>query len=83
MSDIIYKYGPFTNEVVEFVGTPVHVGVQEYPYGVYLWCRVNKGFDEDNKKKATIVATGESFIGKYIGTAVMPTGLVWHVIEVR
>lgn len=89
MSDVIYKYGPFEyNEPVEFIGTPVHVGYQDDPfaphprYEVYLWCRVNKGVDEDNKKKAVIVATGESYLGKYIGTAVMPSGLVWHVIEV-
>lgn len=87
MSDVIYKYGPFTHgDVVEYAGTPVHVGIQDnahspYPdFRVYVWCRLSDGIDTGGKAK--IVATGEEYTGRYIGTVIMPSGLVWHVVEI-
>ena len=87
MSDVIYKYGPFTSiNVVEFAGTPVHVGYQDESYSphadyrIYMWCRLS---DDSPCGMAKIVATGEHFTGRYIGTVVMPSSMVWHIVEVK
>lgn len=92
MSDVIYKYGPFdyVGNTVDFEGIPLHVGYQDNinsPHSdnrVYLWCRLpaSPSVYEPYKGKAKIVATGEKFTGRYIGTVVMPSTLVWHVVEV-
>jgi hypothetical protein len=88
MSEIIYKYGPLSTngETIEFNGTPVHVGYQDIgfahaSYEVFIWCRLEYGYN-NSSSKAKIVATGEEYTGRYIGTVVMPSGLVWHVVEV-
>jgi len=88
MSDVIYKYGPFTSDnEVEFQGEPVHVGYQDqvimpYPdYRIYIWCRLSA--DGNRSGKAKLVVTGEKYTGWYIGTVVMPSALVWHVVEVE
>lgn len=86
MADVIYKYGPFTNDnEVGYAGTPVHVGYQDVgyahaEYAVFMWCRLS---ENARGGKAKIVATGEEYTGLYIGTVVMPSGLVWHVVEVN
>jgi hypothetical protein len=89
MSHIIYKYGPFNinGEMLEFEGEPVHVGYQDRgfahaDYAVFIWCKLDMNYPIHTRKYARIVPTGESFNGKYIGTVVMPSGLVWHVVEV-
>lgn len=85
MTAVIYKYGPFTNDnEVGYAGIPVHVGYQDVgfahaEYKVFIWCILS---EDAAGGKAKIVATGEPFDGTYIGTVVMPSGLVWHVIEI-
>jgi hypothetical protein len=90
--EIIYKYGPFNigyGEAVEFQGEPIHVGSQddtwahEPNYRVFLWCKLDADYPVQTKRHAKIVGTGELFSGKYIGTTVLPTGFVWHVVEVE
>jgi len=88
MRYVIYKYGPFTiSNTVEYEGTPVHVGYQDYApapypdYRIYMWCKLV--IDGDNPKgKTHIVATGEEYNTQYYGTVVMPSGVVWHIVEV-
>ena len=87
MSDYIFKYGPFDiHSLVEFKGVPVHVGHQDntqspFPDNrIFMWCRLTDGVT--NEGKAKIVATGERYIGRYIGTVVMPSSMVWHIVEV-
>jgi hypothetical protein len=87
MADVIYKYGPFDiRNIVEYAGEPVHVGYQDQSYSphpdhrIYMWCRLS---DDSPCGKAKIVATGEHYTGRYIGTVVMPSSMVWHVVEVQ
>jgi hypothetical protein len=49
---------------------------------VTVWALV----DPDAPKRSVtlrVVATGEPFDGYYLGTALMPNGLVWHVVHGR
>ncbi len=90
MTHIIYKYGPLSTngETVDFKGEPVHVGYQDDSYAphpdyrVFIWCRIDGGPERSPVGVAKIVATGERYEGKHIGSVVMPSGLVWHVVEV-
>jgi hypothetical protein len=85
MSSIIYKYGPFDvpGKYVEFQGEPVHVGYQEiFGPQIFMWCKLDTEYPIQTKKYARIIPTGEIFEDKYIGTVVIPSGLVWHVVEV-
>ena len=64
-------------EPVEIEGDVVHVGQQDGD--VYVWCEKT----DTNKVKqfVKIVATGQEYSGYYLGTVVMPSTLVWHVVE--
>lgn len=82
MADVIYKYGPlYYGEEVHFRGEPLHVGFH-VDGDLYLWCRNPPKGLEGRPGKARIVYTGEEYIGRYIGTQVDRTGLVFHVVEV-
>jgi hypothetical protein len=81
MADVIYKYGPI-DPVMEYLtvkGRPVHIGLQNGE--IYIWCLCAVDFAE-GERLVRLIATGETYIGPYIGTVVMPSGLVWHLIEV-
>lgn len=82
MAEVIHKFGPlspYSGKPVKIVGVPVHVGFQDEQ--VFVWCRRMAG--EDNRSsEVRLVATGDTFIGPYIGTVIYPNGLVYHAIEV-
>ena len=82
MADVIYKYGPIdpTMDYLACKGTPIHVGIH-IDNKIYVWCRLlYETGDSDSKVK--LVATGEPYIGPYVGTVIERTGFVWHCIEV-
>lgn len=89
MNKVIYKYGPLTGlNTIEVHGRIVHaefreVGVFTAEQGIYVWAEVDKSEGVTNLLfELGIVGTGEEFTGKYHKTVVMPSGLVWHVVEV-
>ncbi len=85
---VIYKYrlpegGAFGFELPA-ICEPLHVG--EWDGNLYLWVMV----DPDSEKlmrtfyiRGTGIAfsSTEEFVGDYIGTAQMSSGLVWHVFS--
>ena len=82
MADVIYKYGPIepTMDWITCKGDPLHVGIH-VDGNIYVCCRLLCGIDE-TERKVKLVATGEPYIGPYIGSVVQRTGMVWHLIEV-
>lgn len=82
MTDIIYKYGPIEHTGTEIKGEPIHVGLQNGD--IFVWCRLLHMNNSDTNRigKVAIVATGEPYYGRYIGTVIMPSALVWHIVEV-
>lgn len=83
MTDIIYKYGPIYHGLeTEIKGEPIHVGLQNNE--IFVWCRLlhMNNSDTNRTSKVIIVATGEEYYGRYIGTVIMPSALVWHIVEV-
>lgn len=81
MADVIHKYGPITPSMDWIVckGDPVYVGLQHGE--IYVWCR-EANIDALNIERIVIlVATGEPYIGPYYGTVVLPSGMVWHIVE--
>lgn len=82
MADVIHKYGPFSSYNSSFLsvqGKPVHVDIQDN--NVFVWCR--KAVNADNSwTTVQMVATGQEYLGNYIGTVVLPNNLVYHAIEV-
>jgi len=76
----IYKWGPLGFDKTKIRGRFVHVGCQEG--SVYVWTEqeldVNIRYLE---RTVRLCPTGGVFTGEYFGTVVMPSGLVWHVIE--
>lgn len=81
MADVIYKYGPIEPGMDFLIvkGQPVHVGLQNGK--IFVWSRNLCEIVED-ERTVRLVATGEAYIGPYIGTVIMPSGLVWHCVEV-
>jgi hypothetical protein len=81
MADVIYKYGPIEPafDYMTVRGKPVHVGLQDGK--IFVWC-INLAEIEEKERKVRLVATGEVYVGPYCGTVVMPSGLVWHLVEV-
>ncbi len=80
MADVIYKYGPIDpNDYVTVRGKPVHVDLQNDQ--IFVWC-INIADYPDNERLLRLIATGEVYVGPYIGTVVMPSGLVWHLVEI-
>jgi hypothetical protein len=81
MADIIYKYGPLSRHIPSSLvvkGVPVRFAMQRGMY--YCWCIV----DPDNHGEdqyVDIVATGESYVGVYVGTVEDDMGFVWHLIH--
>lgn len=81
MADVIHKYGPIdpTIEYLTIKGNPVHVGLQNGQ--AYVWT-INACEFAEEERLVRLVATGESYVGPYIGTVIYPIGLVYHLIEV-
>lgn len=75
--NVIHKYGPLSFEPFEIEGDPVHVGQQDGE--VYVWCEKTTIYKP--KQYVKLVATGQDYSGHYFGTVVMPSNLVWHVVE--
>jgi hypothetical protein len=81
MKDVIYKWGPLRlDKTTEYRGTPCHVGVQDGD--AFMWSICNEDSSYRAPKTAKLYPTGVSYTGRYIGTAVMPSGLVWHAIDI-
>jgi len=81
MSDkVIYKYGPITFDGANIKGRVVHVGLQDY--NVFVWTEqevdINMRYLD---RTVRLYPTGLQFKGNYLGTVVIPSGIVWHVIE--
>jgi hypothetical protein len=80
MADVIYKYGPIDPSYAMTVrGKPVHVGLQNDE--IFVWS-LNLADITDKDRIVRLVATGEVYVGPYYGTVVMPSGLIWHLVEV-
>lgn len=81
MADRILKFGPInpTFDYMTVRGKPVHVGLQDGK--IFVWC-INLAEIEEKERKVRLVATGEVYVGPYTGTVVMPSGLVWHLVEI-
>lgn len=82
MADVIYKYGPIDPSMDWIVckGQPVHIGMHTDGQ-LYVWCR-NIAEIDNKERRVKLVATGEPYIGPYIGTFINHrNGLVWHLIE--
>lgn len=78
---IIYKWGPIHFGTTLYRGNIVHVGLQGGE--VFIWAET----DTDPStcylnRSVKLHPTGTPYTGEYLGTVVMPSGLVWHVIEV-
>jgi hypothetical protein len=81
MADVIYKYGPIEPKMdwITCKGDPLHVGIHA-DGNIYVWCRLLCEIEEP-ERKVKLVATGEPYIGPYVGTVITRNGLVWHLIE--
>jgi hypothetical protein len=80
----IYKYGPLSMGRDTIVaGRIVHVGYQNFAPtladGVFVWAELHGPNDPVSHVK--IFPTGNLYNGEYIGTAIEPNGLVWHVVK--
>jgi len=77
---VIYKYGPITFDGANIKGRVVHVGLQDY--NVFVWTEqevdINMRYLD---RTVRLYPTGLQFKGNYLGTVVIPSGIVWHVIE--
>jgi hypothetical protein len=77
---IIYKWGPLNFGPSPFRGSVVHVGLQDGD--VFVWTENHIATVlRDVDRMVRLYPTGHTYIGEYHGTVVMPSGLVWHVVE--
>jgi hypothetical protein len=78
--NIIYKYGPIGFDGTTIKGQVVHVGLQNDE--IFVW--THQELDINIRylyRTVKLYPTGLQFAGEYLGTVVMPSGLVWHVVE--
>jgi hypothetical protein len=78
--NIIYKYGPIGFDGTNIKGQVVHVGLQNDE--IFVW--THQELDINIRylyRTVKLYPTGVQFAGEYLGTVVMPSGLVWHVVE--
>lgn len=78
--NIIYKYGPIGFDGTTIKGQVVHVGLQNDE--IFVW--THQELDINIRyldRTVRIYPTGLPFKGTYLGTVVIPSGLVWHVVE--
>jgi hypothetical protein len=79
---IIYKWGPLNLKPFPIKGRVVHVGLQGSDGNVFVWTENHIATVlRDVERMVRLYPTGHTYIGEYHGTVVMPSGLVWHVIE--
>ena len=77
---VIYKYGPITFDGIDIKGSVVHVGLQND--GIFLWTQQELDINiRYLDRTVRLYPTGLPFKGNYLGTVVIPSGLVWHVVE--
>ena len=77
---VIYKYGPITFDGIAIKGSVVHVGLQND--GIFLWTQQELDINiRYLNRTVRLYPTGLLFKGNYLGTVVIPSGLVWHVVE--
>jgi hypothetical protein len=81
----IYKYelipGMTVDHFLPVESNVLHIG--EQGGGLFMWCEIS--LDGANALRTfDVVGTGHDFDpgGKYLGSAVMGSGLVWHAYEV-
>ena len=79
---IIYKWGPLNLKPFPIRGRVVHVGLQGSDGNVFVWTEnhIVPGFRHP-ERMVRLHPTGQKYTGEYHGTVIMPSGLVWHVIE--
>ena len=77
---IIYKWGPVRFDPTPIRGSVIHVGLQDGD--VFLWTenQVISGL-RHVERMVRLHPTGQKYTGHHHGTVVMPSGMVWHVIE--
>lgn len=78
--NIIYKYGPIGFDGTTIKGQVVHVGLQNDE--IFVW--THQELDINIRylyRTVKLYPTGVQFAGEYLGTVVIPSGLVWHVVE--
>lgn len=73
----VYKYSP---DNVPDNAEIVHFGYDPKE-GLRVWAEVNSNDISEEKMRTEVVATGESIPlwGEHFGTAITPSGLVWHL----
>jgi len=77
---VIYKYGPITFDGASIKGRVVHIDLQNDD--VFVWTEQEVDINMRYRDRTVrLYPTGRQFKGDYIGTVVMPSGLVWHVVE--
>lgn len=78
--NIIYKYGPIGFDGTNIKGQVVHVGLQNDE--IFVWTHQELAINIHYLYRTVkLYPTGVQFAGEYLGTVVMPSGLVWHVVE--
>ena len=77
---IIYKWGPLSFSTTHIKGKVVHVGSQDED--VFVWTEQELDTNiKYSERTVRIYPTGAKYNGEYLGTVVMPSKLVWHIIE--
>jgi hypothetical protein len=77
---VIFKYGPITFDGASIKGRVVHVNLQNDD--VFVWAEQEVDINMRYRYRTVrLYPTGLQFKGNYLGTVVMPSGLVRHVIE--
>ena len=77
---VIYKYGPITFDGASIKGRVVHVDLQNN--SIFVWTEQEVDINiRYLDRTVRLYPTGLQFKGNYLGTVVIPSGLVWHVIE--
>jgi hypothetical protein len=74
---IVYKWGPINFERSLYRGKALHIDHQNGE--VFIWAEAGTG--PFTYRAVKLHPTGVTYEGEYLGTVVMPSGLVWHVIE--
>jgi hypothetical protein len=84
MSQVIHKFGPIEpGMILHCKGQPVHVGYVPTDGQIYIWCIRVPGVEEKEDTLVRLYPTGYlDWVGDYIGTVIIPNGLVWHAIRV-
>jgi hypothetical protein len=78
---IIYKWGPVNFEKSLYRGKAIHIDHQNGE--VFIWAEAEITPTGPFPYRAVkLHPTGVTYEGGHLGTVVMPSGLVWHVIEI-